>query len=177
MSDQDVLTALLTSEYFSETPITILRRGRHIIQFNGVYGYTVLERLGNLFNNRPTFVHSPGGKPWSEQWQREAGLNESLKSIYQDLSPYTLSAMSFRKDLECEADWMDPHYPLSRLLRKLGIGNPAISGLPLAVLLELPRFVKSLRPSAHLELSLSALRQSGAERHGHDLKSTAEGGR
>jgi hypothetical protein len=159
MSDQDVLTALLTSKYFSETPMTILRRSKHIIQFNGVYGYTVLERVRNLLNGSPTFVHSPGGKPWAQQWQRVAGLSESIKRIYMDLSPYTLSAMSFRKDLECEADWMDPHYPLSRFLRKTGIGHPALAGLPLAALMELPRFVKSLRPSAHLELSLSALRQ------------------
>ncbi len=175
LGDQDVLTALLTSKYFSEIRLSILRRGKHIIQFNGVYGYTVVERVRNLLSDGPTFVHSPGGKPWSEEWRRETGLRESIKSIYLDLSPYTLSALTFRKGLECDADWMDPHYAFSRILRKLGVGHPALAGLPLSLLLEVPRSVKSRRPSAHLELSLSALSQAEAGRHSHDLESTAEG--
>jgi len=177
MSDQDVLTALLTSQYFSEIPLNILRRGKDIIQFNGVYGYTVVERIRNLLSGDATFVHSPGGKPWSEQWQRKPGLREFMKSIYLDLSPYTLSALRFRKDLECDAAWMDPHYGPSRVLRKVGMGHPELAGLPLSALLELPRLVKSRRPSAHLELSLSKLRQAEAGRQSHDLESTAEGGR
>ena len=46
--DQDVLTALLTSQEFSHVPIHILRRGKHIIQFDGIYGYTIAERMRNL---------------------------------------------------------------------------------------------------------------------------------
>ena len=163
LGDQDVLTALLTSKYFSDIPLKILRRGEHIIQFNGVYGYTVVERFRNMVAGAPTFVHSPGGKPWSENWGREASgrPSEFLKSVYLDLSPYTLSALRFRKDVECDAAWMDPHYLLSRILRKLGMGYPALAGLPLAALLELPRALKGRRPSPHLELTLSALTQSG----------------
>jgi len=163
LGDQDVLTALLTSKHFSETPLNILRRGTHIIQFNGVYGYTPFERVKNLLSDTPTFFHSPGGKPWSEQWRREPGLRELLKSIYLDLSPYTLAALRFRKDLQCDASWMDPHYALSRMFRKLGAQHPALAGLPISALMELPRFVRSRRPSAHLELSLSALHQSTTE--------------
>ena len=176
MSDQDVLTALLTSTYFSEIPLRILRRGKHIIQFNGVYGYTVVERVRNLLHDGPIFVHSPGGKPWSEQWRQQVPfrLSEFLKSIYLDLSPYTLSALSFRKDLECPAHWMDPHYGLSSILRKLGMGHPALVGLPLAALMELPRIAKGRRPSAHLELTLAALGQPGTPSSSHDEASSAK---
>lgn len=45
LGDQDVLTALLTSKEFSEIPIHILRKGRQILQFNGIYGYAVAERI------------------------------------------------------------------------------------------------------------------------------------
>ena len=68
LGDQDVLTALLTSKEFSEIPIHILRRGKHILQFDGVYGYTVAERTRNLLGDGPAFIHSGAGKPWSERW-------------------------------------------------------------------------------------------------------------
>jgi hypothetical protein len=164
LGDQDVLTALLTSKYFSDVPLNILRRGKHIIQFNGVYGYTVAERLTNLFKTGPTFVHTPGGKPWSQEWRRQAvsrGLSEFIKSINLDLSPYTLSALRFKKDLGCDAGWMAPHHVVSGMLRKLGMSHPALSGLPIAALMEFPRIAKGRRPSPHLELTLSALTQPG----------------
>jgi hypothetical protein len=163
LGDQDVLTALLASKYFSDTPISILKRGKHIIQFNGIYGYTVAERIGNLLQGGPTFVHTPGGKPWSQEWRRQssAGLSEFIKSINLDLSPYTLSALRFKNDLGSDVTWMGSHHVLSGVLRKLGMSHPALAGLPIAALMELPRIAKGRRPSPHLELTLSALSQPG----------------
>jgi hypothetical protein len=154
LGDQDVLTALLTSKEFSEIPILILRRGKHILQFNGVYGYTVAERMRNLLGESPTFIHQFGHKPWSDRWRPSADLRDYVKKVYLDLSPYTLSARQFRRELECDTEWMEPHYVLSRILRALGMGCPELVGLPIAAVMELARIVKYLRKSDRLNLSL-----------------------
>jgi hypothetical protein len=149
LGDQDVLTALLTSKEFSDTPLHILRRGKHILQFNGVYGYTVAERMRNLLGACPAFIHSFAGKPWSEQWRLEpsAGLGEYIKKVYLDLSPYTLTAMQFRSKLECDTEWMEPHFALSRILRAMQMGYPELVGLPIAAFMDIARIVKWVRKS------------------------------
>jgi hypothetical protein len=155
LGDQDVLTALLTSRQFSDVPVYILRRGKHIIQFDGVYGYTVAARVRNLLGDRPTFIHSCAGKPWSERWRLEPtdGLREYIKKVYLDLSPYTLSAARFRLELGSGTEWMEPHYGLSRVLRALGMGYPALVGLPVAAFGDLARVVKCIRKARHSNLS------------------------
>lgn len=154
LGDQDVLTALLTSKQFSEIPIHILRRGKHVLQFNGVYGYTVAERMRKLLGDGPTFIHQFGHKPWSDRWRPSTGLREYIKKVYLDLSPYTLSAMQFRRELECDTKWMEPHCMLSRIFRALGMGQSALAGLPMAAFLDLARIAKYVRKSDRLNLSL-----------------------
>jgi hypothetical protein len=163
LSDQDVLTALLTSQEFSEVPVHILQRGKHIIQFDGVYGYTVAERMRNLLGDCPSFIHSCAGKPWSDRWRLEPtnGLREYIKKVYLDLSPYTLSAARFRHDLVSSTEWMEPHYGLSRILRALGMGYPALVGLPMAILGDLARGLKYIRKSQRS--TLSCLETGGLE--------------
>jgi Nucleotide-diphospho-sugar transferase len=152
LGDQDVLTALLTSREFSEIPVHILRRGKDILQFNGVYGYSVAERIRNLLTGRPTFVHSFAGKPWSERWSEpSANLKDYIKRIYLDLSPYTLSAMHFRKELDCDVEWMKPHYAFSKAMRAVGLGIPELVGLPIAALMDCTRVVKYMRKSNRSE--------------------------
>lgn len=152
LGDQDVLTALLTSEEFSRIPLHILRRGKQILQFNGVYGYTVAERIGNLMGQCPAFVHSFGGKPWSEEWRPEPsnGLREYIKRVYLDLSPYTFSATKFKSELACDTEWMEPHYLLSRFLRAAGVGSRELVGLPIAAVMDLARVAKFLSRGARL---------------------------
>jgi hypothetical protein len=149
LGDQDVLTALLTSEQFSGIPLHVLRRGKDILQFNGIYGYTVAERMRNLLGNRPMFIHSFAAKPWSDEWRPEsiADLSNYIKKIYVDLSPFTISALRFRDDLDCDTAWMDAHYMLSRILRALGMGNPAFVGLPIAIFADIACFMKNIRKS------------------------------
>jgi hypothetical protein len=139
--DQDVLTALLTSKEFSSVPLYILRKGKHIVQFDGIWGYTFLERFRNLLGQRPTFIHQYGDKPWSDQWRHPEGLKHYIKKIYVDLSPYTCSARRFRSELGCDTEWMEPHYALSRLLRTLGFGHAPLVGLPMAFAADLARIV------------------------------------
>ena len=104
LGDQDVLTALLTSTEFAQVPLRVLRRGKHIIQFDGVWGYTTAERTRNLLGDGPTFIHSMAGKPWVARWESESlnHLREYLKMVYLDVSPYTLSSARFSRDLGCD---------------------------------------------------------------------------
>jgi hypothetical protein len=147
LGDQDVLTALLTSEDFADIPIHILRRGTDIIMFDGIYGYTIPERVGYLLGHRPAFIHSGAGKPWSDSWRMNLtdGLVEYIKQVYLDLSPYTLSALRFRHELRCGTEWMEPHCAVSRILRSLGMGYPALVGLPIAGIGDLARIIKYCR--------------------------------
>ncbi len=146
--DQDVFTALVTSREFSNIPLRILRRGKHILQFNGIFGYTTAERIAKLRGTQPTFVHQFGHKPWSEPWPSEQSMRDYVKKAYLDVSPYTLLATCYRNELERETEWMNPHYKLSRLLRLLGMGHSALAGLPMAVVVDFLRLAKwSLRAS------------------------------
>ena len=166
-SDQDVLTALLASKEYSSIPVHILRRGKDILQFNGVYGYTVADRMKGLLRERPAFIHSFGAKPWSERWrvERVADLRSYIKKIYLDLSPYTICALQFRDKLKCDTGWMEPHYALSRILRVLGVGCPELVGLPIAAFIDLGRIVKCMQKSTRLNRPLSETRpQTASER-------------
>jgi len=165
LGDQDVLTAVLTSSEFAQIPIFVLRRGKHIIQFDGVWGYTVAERMRNLIGDGPALIHSGAGKPWSEGWQLEPPTpREYIKKCYLDLSPYILLAKQFRGKLDSDTAWMDPHYALSRILRVLGMGNAALAGLPMAVVLDLVRVGKWALHNLHKSDLLGSEKRSSAER-------------
>jgi hypothetical protein len=144
LGDQDVLTAVLCSEEFSEIPLQVLRRGKHVIQFDGVYGYSVGERLRNLFGDGPSMTHSGATKPWSVQWLTPS-LRDYIKMVYLDLSPYTLAALRLMHEVDCNRCWMEPHYRMSWIQRVLGLGHPALTGLPMAIFADLARIAKCLR--------------------------------
>jgi hypothetical protein len=139
--DQDVLTALLVSSEFSHIPIRLLRRGRDIVLFDGIFGYTVGDRLRTLFRGASPLIHITGLKPWSAKWplERPIRLKDYLERVYYDVSPYTISALRFRGELECDTGWMEPHYALSRMLRLSGMGCQPLVGLPIAALADLVR--------------------------------------
>jgi len=142
--DQDVLTALLTSTEFTHIPLRALRRGKDIVQFDGVWGYTTAERTRNLLGDGPTFIHSMGCKPWVAPWnsERRNDLREYLKMVYLDVSPYTLSSAKFRPALGCDTNWMCAHYKFSAILRSLAMQHPALTGLPMAVFADIVRLIK-----------------------------------
>ena len=147
LGDQDVLTALLTSTEFAQIPLRPLRRGKHIVQFDGIWGYTAAERVRNLLGDGPTFIHSIGGKPWVARWESERPnhLREYLKMVYLDVSPYTLSSAKFSQDLGCDTNWMRAHYKLSSILRFLAMQHPALTGLPMAVFADIAWLIKRAR--------------------------------
>ena len=62
--------------------------------------------------------------------------------VYLDVSPYTLSSAKFRPDLGCDTNWMCAHYKFSAILRSLAMQHPALTGLPMAVFLDIARLIK-----------------------------------
>jgi len=62
------------------------------------------------------------------------------------LSPYTLAATEYRMGLEGNASWLDVHYTLSAVLRALGLWQCNLVGLPIAIIADLNRLIKSLLP-------------------------------
>jgi hypothetical protein len=166
--DQDVLTALLTSTEFAHIPLRTLRRGKHIVQFDGVWGYTAAERLRNLLGDGPTFIHSMGTKPWVARWESERrnGLVEYLKMVYLDVSPYTLASAKFKEDLGCDTNWMRAHYKFSAILRSLAMQHPALTGLPMAVLLDIALLIKRVHQSLFRQSRVPSNPQLPSAPHG-----------
>jgi len=151
VGDQDVLTAILSSAEYAQIPLRILARGKEIIQFFGLYGYTMHERALRLVHGRPYFIHSQGIKPWLEGWHAAApmGLRKYIESVYLDLSPYTIAASSFRTRLDCDSKWMTAHYKLSAIMRGAAMWYMPLVGLPIALVSDLMRVSKRGFRSTH----------------------------
>lgn len=142
-SDQDVLTALLASEEFHRLPVKILRRGHHIVQYSGYLGFTLSERLSWIITGMPVFIHEQGWKPWLAGNEKFEGFHGRVRALYQDLSPYIVFAVSVEpRTVYC---WMRPRSKIGSILRAIGFGNPALTGLPIALVFDLTRFAKFLR--------------------------------
>jgi len=141
MGDQEVLTALLCAQAFSDIPLSFLRRGLDIVQYFGSSGYTLSDRVSNIFVRPPCFIHSQGFRPW---WPRSAPASSwsaRFLSLYNDLSPYTLRAKRYAAALET-TDWLSPPSIAAALFRALSFGFYPLVGLPLAVVSDLVRLVK-----------------------------------
>ncbi|MGP1373482.1 MAG: nucleotide-diphospho-sugar transferase [Almyronema sp.] len=142
--DQDVLTALLSSQAFATVPLKILRRGKEIIQYFGPPGYTLSERLGNFCNGLPAFIHSQGEKPWRYR-AAQAGIRRHFDQARLELSPYVYTATRYKGSLPPDdLAWLAPQSRLGKGLKILGLGQPALTGLPLAALYSVLRLAKRL---------------------------------
>lgn len=131
--DQDVITALLTSNY-GAVPVQILRRGNEIIQAFGLKGYTLRERFGNLYNGLPVFIHAQGFKPWRRHRERW------IAQVYFDVSPYVLAALQnidALDETEGQARFFEPKTGAGALLRYIGFGSIPVSGMPMAAAFDL----------------------------------------
>ena len=149
LSDQDVLTALLSSEEFHTVPVKLLRRGSGIIQYFGKFGFTLAERVTCMLRGMPIFIHSQHWKPWlASADAKPEGFRGKIHDAYRDLSPYTLTAKALAP-IQTDS-WTRPRSKLSFILRWLGFGFPQLVGLPLAAAFDLKRAVKTLFGSTSL---------------------------
>ena len=87
-------------------------------------------RLKALRRGLPTFVHALGMKPWKSS-------GGGLSASYLSTTPYTYIASQYQSDLCGNVTWVKSRDPMSRLLRALGFGHPALSGMPIAVGIDL----------------------------------------
>lgn len=140
LGDQEVLTALLASRSFADTPVLFLRRGRDIVQFFRSTGYTVRERLGTLRRGPPFFIHSQNARPWWPTAEPSPGLSARFTRLYDALSPYTTAARAYRRVLEDDR-WLRPATTAAALLASR---NPALAGLPLALAVDALRLGRAI---------------------------------
>lgn len=154
LTDQEVLTALLGSTEFSHIPVEMLERGTEIAQCFGPAGYTPAERLSNIHQGLPAFIHSMGRKPWErasspgEIWSSGEPLLRRLRKYYDyihlELSPYTSIAHEYREQLGEEATWLAVKSIPAQFLRALSGGHPMLQGFPLALFDSGARYARRL---------------------------------
>lgn len=137
MGDQDVLTALLGSSEFADIKLHWLRRGVDIAQCFRADGYTVGERLANLFSGLPVFVHAQGPKPWRDKGKD--GVATGVAVTYLELSPYCFAARPYSEQLNEDTSWINIESTLGKVLHTLTFGNPSLQGLPLALQAQMQR--------------------------------------
>ena len=147
--DQVLLTAVLGTAQFSETPVNSIRVGRDIAQCAGSSGYGPMDRMRGLFTGLPALIHCIGRKPWEPI--HETGPRRFMLDLATDVSPYVLAARKTAGSLDMFPAWVAPRTAPGAVLRRVTGSHPGLAGLPLAVLM-LSR-AKSVTPS---DLSASA---------------------
>lgn len=138
MGDQDVLNALLGAREWAVFPLRVLRLGDAVAHCGGAMTYSVRERLGHLFGAKPVFLHSLSSKPWQlldPDWIF-GGTNRRYRELMQEISPYLMTCRRYRDPLDDPCRWMDHRTGLGTVLRWMGLGNRALTGLPLALAAE-----------------------------------------
>jgi hypothetical protein len=144
LGDQDVLTALLCGPEFGTVDVHVLRRGPDVVQCLGPFCYTLRERLGNVYDAGPSFVHSQGFKPWRSS-QSEPQSRSTYRTLLSDTSIYLLEAQRLSGDVENELPWTKASSVLGALLRFCGLGNRILTGLPLAIAGDLARMLRWIK--------------------------------
>jgi hypothetical protein len=144
LSDQEVLTALLGSKQFAHVPLKFLKRGSEVVQHFGPGGYTVKERLENVFRGRrPPLIHTQGPKPWTH---KTAPLFKNFRAWYTslalELSPYASIAAEFRDELVSSTTWMERKSLLGAICKALTLNNIHLRGLPQATFDEMIRWCR-----------------------------------
>jgi len=152
-SDQCVLTGLLCGDEFGDVPVHVLRRGPDIVQYYGPFGYTLRERLGNIFDGGPTFIHCQDFKPWRTAYTDEADpfrspFKKSYRKLLSETSTYVIEARRFRADVADDLPWTQASSASGNLLRILGFGNHIMTGLPLAIAGDITRVIRWIKKAA-----------------------------
>ena len=169
VGDQDVLTALLSCQRFAQLDVAFLRRRSDIIYNFGPSGYTAGERLLNLTSPLPPFIHCTGPKPWeapanAAPWRN---LTAYYRRIGLELAEYNAVARRYRNHFDPDDLALDIETLPAKVCRALALGNPHLSGLPLALFHGMGRRLrKALGHNAwpHVEANLRAGERPDGER-------------
>lgn len=144
LSDQEVLTALLSDRRFADVPITWLERSKDIVQAFGPSNFSIGDRLRYVCGKRPLATHAMGPvKPWT--WQDQRGSkHERFSGLAARFSLYTHEARPYLKHLpEDERQWAN-HGLIGSLWNGLCLGSPALTDLPMAGFESIVRVAKSV---------------------------------
>jgi hypothetical protein len=144
--DQDVLNALIGSAEFAHIPVQYLRSGIDVLYSGGALGYSLAERLRDLWKPMPPLIHGIGQKPWVlfdeeeiQKWQL-TGFSDWYRRLVLEASPYLEYCRRYRSEIDLPTPWLDKHSVPGLALRGLGFGgHHALSGLPLTVIATLLR--------------------------------------
>jgi hypothetical protein len=130
--DQEVLTALLSSERHASVQLSLLRRGIDIAQCYGPGSFSPGERLElRRSHTMPTLVHAMGRKPW--EGTSPSGRDTITDRAHQRLSPYSWAAAGYEQDLGERAPWLHTNDAISRLCRWASGDDPLLREMPLAL--------------------------------------------
>ncbi|HTS47018.1 MAG TPA: hypothetical protein VMH05_03690 [Bryobacteraceae bacterium] len=136
-SDQDVLNALAGSRDFADIPLHVFRSAVDIIHAGGALGYSAGERIRGAFRPKPTFFHATAGKPWlwlgGQPYWSQRNFFSFHRRLLQETSPYLFEVRQYRAELGEDAPWMDWRTGTGMVLRFVGFGHFALSGLPIAL--------------------------------------------
>lgn len=146
LGDQDVLTALVGSKEFQTITLKPLYIGKDIIQYFGLSAYTTKSRLINLKKGIPSFIHCQRWKPWALQASLgdETGLRKYIMGLYIELSPYRQLALPYSDQLEEQCNWLTHSSFPAKIFIILGCNNPALTGLPLQMFIDLLYLIRKL---------------------------------
>jgi len=143
--DQDLITALLESKEFSHIPVEFVRRGKDIIQYAVPNGYSLMERLEDLGSGLPPLIHSLGLKPWTPadaRLKQKRGFDLYYSSLFLEISPYNYVALQYKDEIDENLPWIK-YSAAGHCFRTLGLGNPALMGLPLVAIYSFFLFLKT----------------------------------
>lgn len=174
--DQDVLTALLGSERFSDVPLNVLERGRDIVLNVGPAGYTAMERLRNLGRDLPPFIHCTDPKPWEVHEDPSFLRNRShyYRRLFLETCEYTQVAIRYAHQLPHGAFACEPRTWLGQAFNLLAFGNPHLPGLPLAAFHGSLRRLKRMLGSSYWPRQDSNI-QDGERADGESILGLADG--
>ncbi len=101
----------------------------------------MLSGSGNAINGPACFVHSQVFKPWVkfDKPRNVENLRDLFDTLYLDLSPYTLAAAKYQRDLDEPSPWIAPQSMVAALMRGAGLWYPPLVGLPIAVMADFVR--------------------------------------
>lgn len=145
--DQDALTALLCAEEFKDVEVCYLKKGRHILQYYGPYGFTFYERCLSLLGGTPPIIHSQASKPWLARHYKP-GFKEYLFAVLSDVSPYTMVAKSLDAFPASKLQWTKPMTRPGQIMIAIGAGSACLTGLPIAAAVDAARFLKFILAQA-----------------------------
>ncbi len=135
VSDQEVLTALLGSERFSHIAVRILTTGSDVVHSAGPLSFSLGDRWRWLLKGPPVALHATTGKPWNILIPEfVTGRRSRLTQLAQEVAPYVVAARSYHDQLpHDERTWLQFKTPTGRVLSWIGLGHPALQGLPLTL--------------------------------------------